>query len=550
MSPVILPGSTARAELANLLLMLQQLHPVQGWVYVGAGNGNLLDQAPFTTVGYLLAIEADEKLHARLSARIQNRPQWLAVHALIGPAEAEGSFYRYHNGKEDGLLGPEELAPLWKGLRLKDIQPTRTRSLENVLSTEGEGRACNWLTLDCMPAELLLQGLGESIAGFDVIQVRVARRTESAFEAKGGDHTCVDQWLQQKGFKALLMQEETNAGLASVIYVRDWKNRLLEARAAWVQKSEADRQHFAIERADLQTELQKNERTLQDLKFTDLQLEEARKIIDRLSSQVEQQDMLKSLSRVIVQQKIEVTKNIDKQVEEIGWIGSYLETAIKRELGYAARQIEAFSSVQDYFSTGMLPHVSVYQLEALNPEYCLYLIELIEFNTYDLVIEFGAGASTSALAQSMRSKGKRCQRNTPTQFVSFVHLQEKYQRIQEGLQQAGLDKAVQLTLTPLENWKAADGSTYPYYACQSVLTEIASKQELPGLRVLVLVNGLEQEVDIFARYPAGPLIMQNFAGATLELVVGNAAPEDEARLLQHWQKEVKTAGFGAMTVRH
>jgi len=45
-------------------------------------------------------------------------------------------------------------------------------------------------------------------------------------------------------------------------------------------------------------------------------------------------------------------------------------------------------------------------------------------------------------------------------------LPQYYQQTLDMLQQAHLAQRVQLHHTPLQDWHAQNGNTYPYYACQ------------------------------------------------------------------------------------
>lgn len=215
------------------LTLLHTLYPVQGWVYVGAGNGDFLEQVVLTPAPALLAIEADKTLYTQLAAKIEQHPQSQALHQLVGGQDEAVPFYRHSSPKENGLLSAALLTPLWKNLRQREAITTPAQTLHRILTSVGEdGTRYNWLTLACLPALPLLQGLGPRLQQLDVLQARVAITDDTALAKAGASRPAVDAWLQTQGFKPLLVQEEINAQLASVLYVRDWKTQATQTSQA------------------------------------------------------------------------------------------------------------------------------------------------------------------------------------------------------------------------------------------------------------------------------------------------------------------------------
>ncbi|MDD2608879.1 MAG: hypothetical protein PHX60_04185 [Giesbergeria sp.] len=215
------------------LTLLHTLYPVQGWVYVGAGNGDFLEQVVLTPAPALLAIEADKTLYTQLAAKIEQHPQSQALHQLVGGQDEAVPFYRHSSPKENGLLSAALLTPLWKNLRQREAITTPAQTLHRILTSVGEdGTRYNWLTLACLPALPLLQGLGPRLQQFDVLQARVALTDDAALAKAGASRPAVDAWLQTQGFKPLLVQEEINAQLASVLYVRGWKTQATQTSQA------------------------------------------------------------------------------------------------------------------------------------------------------------------------------------------------------------------------------------------------------------------------------------------------------------------------------
>ncbi len=108
-------------------------------------------------------------------------------------------------------------------------------------------------------------------------------------------------------------------------------------------------------------------------------------------------------------------------------------------------------------------------------------------------------------------------------------------------------EAVQLTLAPLKDWQAPNGNTYRYYHCQPTLVALAKKHLVAGLRLLVIVDGPPAATGKHARYPAGPLILEYFAGAQIDLLIDDYIRDDEKEIAQLWQADIATAQLTQIT---
>ena len=198
--------------------------------------------------------------------------------------------------------------------------------------------------------------------------------------------------------------------------------------------------------------------------------------------------------------------------------------------------------MQNYFATGELPHINTERHSwPISPDFALYLIELLELNDYDLIVEFGSGISTSIIGKTLAKMAAKRSGKPPVDFVSFDHLEKYYQQTLTQLEHAGLAKAVQLNLAPLQDWLAPNGNTYSYYACQPTLAAVAQKHPADGLRLLVIVDGPPAATGKHARYPAGPLILQHFAGAHIDLLLDDYIRDDEKEIAKLWQNDIAAA---------
>lgn len=251
---------------------------------------------------------------------------------------------------------------------------------------------------------------------------------------------------------------------------------------------------------------------------------------------------IENLTDALKLQKAELDTQLKKQADELIRVRKFLDSAVKKEIGNATKQIEASIGLQSYFATGELPNVNTERHTwPISPDFALYLIELIELNDYDLIIEFGSGISTVIIAKTLAKIATRRQGKPPVEFISFDHLEQFHQQTLAQLKHAQLADTVQLHHTPLQDYTAPNGKVYPYYTCQTILAEVAQSIPASGVRVLVMVDGPPAATGPHARYPAGPITFSHFQGAHIDLLLDDYIRDDEKEIAKLWQAELETA---------
>lgn len=237
-----------------------------------------------------------------------------------------------------------------------------------------------------------------------------------------------------------------------------------------------------------------------------------------------------------------------KQAEDLVRVRRHLETAVKNNSANAVRQLQSFVGMQEYFATGVLP---AFNSEAhswpVSADFALCVMRQLVLQPYDLVIEFGSGMSTVIVAKTLALMAERHEAQQ-TRFVSFEHLDSYYQQTHAHLQQAGLANAVQLTLAPLAEWQSSDGQVYSYYSCQSTLAQLAKQKPGSLNRILVIVDGPPASTGPQARYPAGPLLVEQFPNVHIDFLMDDYVREDEKQVVQRWLAEINDQErVGALT---
>ena len=338
--------------------------------------------------------------------------------------------------------------------------------------------------------------------------------------------------LEQEMSALLTRSHELQAEVAALGRARDEQTILAAQRQGEVLQLTRTQASLASENAALGLKLRELEQHLE-------QLMRARDEQTRLVAQ-----QIQDLAAALAASSGAVDEQFRKHADELIRLRKYLDGAFRNEIANSSKQTQALIGLQSYYATGELPTVNSERHSwPVSPDFGLYLVELVALNDYDLIIEFGSGISTVIVAKALATMASREDGRAPTRFVSFEHLEPYYRQTRAHLQQVGLADNVQLVLAPLQDWLAPNGNTYAYYDCQAVLANLAQQYAGGVRRVLAIIDGPPAVTGKHARYPAGPLVVQHFVGARIDLVLDDYIREDEKEIAQLWQGELQAAGI-------
>jgi len=236
----------------------------------------------------------------------------------------------------------------------------------------------------------------------------------------------------------------------------------------------------------------------------------------------------------------EMNQRLDDIQKELKQSHKKIHDVIKKQSLNTAKQIEAYLGLQHYLNTGEL--IGDLHGWPVSPDFALYLIELIETQNYDLIIEFGSGTSTVLMAKALRKKDARKEGGVSAQQVAFEHLPEFHEKTLEQLKQAEADNRVKLVLAPLETYVAPDGSEYSYYACQTILSEMANNLDSGFGKILAVVDGPPQSTGKNARYPAVPILLEYFSNTYFDILLDDYNRVDEGHIVEMWEHEIGNHG--------
>lgn len=215
-----------------------------------------------------------------------------------------------------------------------------------------------------------------------------------------------------------------------------------------------------------------------------------------------------------------------------------LDASIKGHVSNASRQTQAFIATQNYFVSGQLPAISLERTAwPVSPDFSLYLITLLETESYDAVIEFGSGYSTTLIARVLK---RQAQKKAPATQISFEHLEEFHQKTIKHLWREGLRDEVQLIHAPLSRWTESGGREYQFYS-PDILESILSKLKIDQIKkILVLIDGPPAATGPQARYPALPIVDSLLSSAVVHYLLDDYIRDDEKEIVRLWKERLRT----------
>lgn len=246
------------------------------------------------------------------------------------------------------------------------------------------------------------------------------------------------------------------------------------------------------------------------------------------------------LKKLCTQQDALINK-ITEQREHLTKLQKNLEGYFKKEMLSTAQQLEAFLGVQNFFNHG--EYVPAMHGWPVSPDFALYLIELIERKEYDIIIEFGSGTSTVLIAKTLAKLADRRLNKAPTVQISFEHLEQYYEKTHLLLRQAKLENQVHLVLAPLSNYISRKGIHYSYYSCNAALAEASKQTARKTNKILVVVDGPPAKTGKHARYPAVPMLIKNFSGAVIDVLLDDYIRDDEKEIARMWVEDIEELGL-------
>ena len=230
----------------------------------------------------------------------------------------------------------------------------------------------------------------------------------------------------------------------------------------------------------------------------------------------------------------ELHLRLQKQAKEI----TSLKENLKKEIQLSNKRVESLLKIQGYLG-GHIPLPTLHGWP-ISPDLAVFLLQTIEKTHYDIVIEFGSGASTLLISHALRNQ-RRSSPGRETAFISFDHLEEYFDKTLLLLKDNGVDQEVELILAPLLPLLGRDGVTYPYYDCLPALATLSSKFAGKKERILVLVDGPPGSTTKHARYPALGVLLKTFPNNPIDMILDDFDRAEEEQVVKKWQEDLNNA---------
>jgi len=292
--------------------------------------------------------------------------------------------------------------------------------------------------------------------------------------------------------------------------------------------------------AETREELQKHKTYLANRKQ---QLSETEQKLEQLGQQLKEQSASSQRFDQLEAKLAGITRNITGHMD--------------KQLHSTSQQLESSIALQGYLQGGQLPMKPAGP--SLSANMALYMAEQIETGQYDLIIEFGSGASTGFLARTVLKRlansngdtqrlgyqqGKEAggkelafispdEDDLPKRIISFEHRKEQSAKIEQSLTAAGLQHVVELVHAPLVDYQHQDHH-FLHYGCEKTLERLASLYEGRTAKFLVLVNGPPSKTGPMARFPALPKLLNTLGIHKMDIVFGDSVGDDANTLTERW----------------
>ena len=226
------------------LQCLLQLAPPRGLLHIGAGGG--AQPYPYANMPHLLAVEADALQHARLQTQLQNHAHCQVTLAVVAAKPGTADFFALSQSLESGLCPAAALQTLWPNIKTLHADAVPTTTLQALLTQAPDGaNAFNWVVIDCLPADQLLQGGGDLIQGWDVLLVRALKDAPEGADSAGQAMSlaALRQQLAAFDLQFLALEEENHPQMVRALFVRNPAQQLGKETTA---KAEALAQCIAL----------------------------------------------------------------------------------------------------------------------------------------------------------------------------------------------------------------------------------------------------------------------------------------------------------------
>lgn len=531
-------------------------------VHIGAGEGRELTAYLNSNAKRIVLVEPNPTLaeHLRQHARNDARVEVLEVAVNDGPEQHQ--LREYNLPEASSLHEPTGLRRLYPSLQVRTSYTVQVLTPDALVAELELEKGANLLVVQAPGAEqAVVEGLAEKdlLKRFEHIWLTAP---EQAYFDSNSQWSAILATLESAGYTHQPGKTDNHEWPSWVLHRHPLAERVetltaeLEQRIEWHnnRKKEAETLKEALEQ-----ERKAHEETANKLKETQGWLTNRKKQVADFEEKV------KDLQARLEEQTTQNSR-FDELAERLTGVTRQLSNHFDKKLDRTSQTIERTLGLQSYLQTGNLP-VNQPALSKISADLGLYLAEKVETRQYDLIIEFGSGASTSFLARTVMKRLEKSRRDDsarlthdasrasdkdlafiapddadlPKRVVSFEHRKDVCERLERNLHASGLKPVVDVCHAPLIDFQHQQ-QDYLHYDCDAKLERIAHLYEGRTARLLVLVSGPPLKAGLNAPLPALPRLLNRLGTHELDIVLqGSRAPQVQS-ITAEWLKLLEQRG--------
>lgn len=507
-------------------------------VVLGAGESCNCDLS--NSNHHYVLIDARSDAIDSLNEQYGSNAQITTRQACVTPESGRASFYHYSLPEFSSTLKSAELTRYLPGLTVTGNEFVSGITLSQLVSDLPHAKVLQ-LALELPGQELaLLQSLKDNDPdSFNLIDTLTITTSEQRLYEQGNTNDELATWLEQQGYE-LSQSKAKEFSMLEQTWQVDKKQ--LQINALIAERDEAIARASRV-RGELNKKLEESEK----------QFEQAEKRAQKLKSERDE-----------LQKKLEETENYNKQIAKLNKHMDYMFEQQRLQLEQATNALGSHitetssrqaSALKARLSLEQTYGRTLIELDAKNSNIdevrALALTNQLYENSYDIIIEFGAGKSTeflvSALVNYHRQDRKlvnkpsgdfdREELDLPQHLLSFEHSQEQYKKVKERIGMCGLETLIDLRYTPLI---PSHNSQELFYDCQRALSNVASLFDGRGAKALIVIN--HSETDVKPSYGAAlEIILNNLSALQLDIIASDATGIKNN--LESWQKLMNERGL-------
>lgn len=566
-------------------------------VHIGAGEGRELPAYLNSNAKRIVLVEPNPVLAERLRQHARNEARVEVLEVAVSDNPEQNQLREYNLPEASSLYEPSGLRSFYPGLQVHTSHTVKVLAPDSLVAELQLAKGPNLLVVQAPGAEqAVVEGLAEKdlLKRFEHIWLTAP---EQAYFDSDSQWSAILPILESAGYTHLPGETDNHEWPSWVLHRHPLAERV-ETLSEQLRTIEEEKQTLAKELASAREQLhatsdakQKLEQELEqrtewhqnrkkEAETLKEALEQERKAHEETANKLKEtqgwltnrkkqvadfEEKVKDLQARVEEQTTQNSR-FDELAERLTGVTRQLSNHFDKKLDRTSQTIERTLGLQSYLQTGNLP-VNQPALSKISADLGLYLAEKVETRQYDLIIEFGSGASTSFLARTVMKRLEKSRRDDsvrlthdsnqasdknlafiapddadlPKRVVSFEHRKDVCERLERNLHASGLKPVVDVCHAPLIDFQHQQ-QDYLHYDCDAKLERIAHLYEGRSARLLVLVSGPPLKAGLNAPFPALPRLLNRLGTHELDIVLqGTRAPQVQS-ITAEWLKLLEQRG--------